>query len=281
MWSNEKLDVETTTGLRKRAVIVEAYQVVVEPNTTKVEIASDLRLPATGSANPEVTSLFLKKRSFSRVSPVFWIVTMNYEGEFGPEGANSPPWASPPEISWGDAESDEGIDSDVDGNPIVTTAGEAIAGVTTKVADLVLNVTRNYQSFSPAATHQYRHSVNSDTFAGFAPGLGRLVRFSAKQGYDVDAGGYWTVNASIQFRYPYNTSSERAWYARVLNEGYYVKATASDDKTVLGIDNNKKDTTKPVLIKEDGTQEFDPENAHWLEFKIYTPLPYNALGLIN
>ena len=129
--------------------------------------------------------------------------------------------------------------------------------------------------------NQYRHSVNSDTFAGFAPGLGRLVRFSAKQGYDVDAGGYWTVNASIQFRYPYNTSSERAWYARVLNEGYYVKATASDDKTVLGIDNNKKDTTKPVLIKEDGTQEFDPDNAHWLEFKIYTPLPYNALGLIN
>ena len=43
---------------------------------------------------------------------------------------------------------------------------------------------------------------------------------------------------------------------------------------------NNQETSQPVLLKEDGTEEFDPENAHFLEFQIYQPLPYNALGLV-
>jgi hypothetical protein len=39
-------------------------------------------------------------------------------------------------------------------------------------------------------------------------------------------------------------------------------------------------STVPVILKEDGTRETDPENAHWLEFQRYGSLPYAALGLV-
>ena len=86
------------------------------------------------------------------------------------------------------------------------------------------------------------------------------------------------MTASIRFRYPFNTTPEKAWYARVRHEGFYEKL--SDGRIVRAIDDNGEPTTKPVLLKEDGTRETVSENAYWLEFKRYQPLPYNVLGLL-
>ena len=281
MWSSDGFDVSTEKGLRKKATITEAYQIVTTADTTKVEIAANTDLPATGSLYPGLAAIRLNTRSFKQVSPIFWIGTMSYEGEFGPNGPGESPTKSRPVVSWSDVESDEAIDEDVDGNPIVTVNGEAIEGVTVKIADMVLNVEKNYSFFSPAATSAYRHSVNSDTFAGYPPGTGRLVRFSAKQVWDEDDNGYWTVNASIQFRYPYRTTPAKAWYARVLHQGYMVRESAGADPTRAWDLSTKEASSKPVLLKSDGTRETDPANAHWLEFRRYQALPYTSLGLLT
>ena len=275
MWSNHDFDVTQENAFNKTARINQAWQIVVDAGTTELEISNSGLLPATGSIfSTELPHMFLKNRSFDQVSPVFWIGMMSYEGEIGLNGA---PWLNPPEISWTDTSSQEPVDMDWNGDPIVTVNGEAIRGVTVEVADLVLNVSRNYQSFSPAATFQYRHSVNSDTFASFSPGTGRLTRFSANQLWDANSGGYWKVNASVQFRYPFQTSFEKAWYARVRHEGLYEKRAG---RIVRAVDKNEEPSAKPVLLKADGTRQEDPENAHYLEFQLYNKLPYNALGLL-
>ena len=281
MWSSDGFDVSTAKGLRKKATITEAYQIVTTATTTKVEIAASTDLPATGSLYPGLAAIRLNTRSFKQVSPIFWIGTMSYDGEFGPNGPQESPTQSKPVISWADAESDEAIDEDWDGNPIVTANDEPIDGVTVKIADMVLNVEKNYSFFSPSATSAYRHSVNSDTFAGYPPGTGRLVRFGAKQAWDDDDNGYWTVSASIQFRQPYRTTPDKAWYARVLHQGYMVRESAGADPTRAWDLSTKEPSSKPVLLKADGTRETDPANAHWLEFKRYDSLPFNSLGLLT
>lgn len=281
MWSKDRFDVSTSNNLQKKATIAEAYQIIVEVGTTKVEVSEAEGLPGTGESYPGLAQIFVTRRAFTKVSPILWIAEIQYQGEFGDEGPDAPATSARPEVSWTDTETDERIDQDADGNALVNKNDERIEGLTAKVADLVLNVSRNYSFFDPAATHRYRHSVNSDKFAGFDPGTGRLIRFSAKQVWDESANGYWKVNASIQFRYPYNTTSEKAWYTRVLHEGFKVRETSTSEPTRAWDKETKDYVVSPVLLKEDGTLETNRENAHWLEFKIYTPLPYKALGLLD
>ena len=58
----------------------------------------------------------------------------------------------------------------------------------------------------------------------------------------------------------------------------YVRRTADSEPT-RAVDLVTKDLmTKPVLLKEDGTRETNPENAFFIEKQLYGPLPFNALG---
>lgn len=50
-------------------------------------------------------------------------------------------------------------------------------------------------------------------------------------------------------------------------------------KIVRAVDGHKEPTVKPVLLKSDGTRETNPANAVWLLVPVYSPLPYQALGL--
>jgi len=107
-----------------------------------------------------------------------------------------------------------------------------------------------------------------------------MTTFNAVEKFDEEFGGYYEVTAGVQFRYPYNTTPNKAWYARVRHEGFLVRKTV-DDPPGRALDADQgRETSQPVLLKEDGTEEFDPDNAHFLEFQIYQPLPYNALGLV-
>lgn len=49
---------------------------------------------------------------------------------------------------------------------------------------------------------------------------------------------------------------------------------------VRAVDDNNVAMTKPVLLKYDGTREYDANNAVFLFAQVYGSLPYNALGLL-
>lgn len=280
-WSGRRGGVSTDNrrqfGLRQGDV----YQVVVDPETTIFDILIDPRLPKAGDLVPGTSTVWVRDVDAQQKSPIYWEVTAKWSGDVGPDDPTDSPLNQPPEVEWTDVETSEEADEDFDGNPIVTVNGEPISGVTMPVVDQVVAIKRNVATINTYAIGQYRRSVNSDTFLGWPPGTARLIKYSAKNQYD-DELGFWTISARIQFRIPYRTTPDKAWYARVLHKGRLVRNSPSDaaSDAILAVDGNQETVTEPVLLKADGTRETDPAAAHWLEFKRFNSLPFSALGLL-
>lgn len=256
----------------------DGWNVVHSYDTTELEI---LTAPGLPTFNTYKTGMFIPCTGINidQRGLLMTLVRIDYDKSLSRNDSSEFDWAqnplqAPPIIRWEDETTTEPIEQDADGNAIANVNGEAINGVTIELPDPVLIVTRNFATWSPHIIHQYRMSVNSDTFAGFAAGTGRLVSASAELIIDPNYGGYWRVTARVRFRYPYNTTAQKAWYARVLNQGFRIRPTADDDPV-----KSTNDVT-PTLLKSDGTKEDDSDNAHWLEFKRYFPLPYANLGLL-
>jgi len=271
MWSHDGFNVESDRGIRRNAKIQTGYQITVPPDYTELQVSAVTGVPALNSQFPGLPEMHAIDRKFTRVSPILWMCVVSWDG------TDIDPIEEPPEIEWTDTESQEAIDEDWNGNPIVTANGEPIEGITMDIADNVLSVKRNYRFFNPQLTHQYRHSTNSDFFAGYAPGTGRLKGYRAKYIYDPNNGGYWEVHARIEFRFPYRTVPARAWYARVRHEGYYERL---GNRIVRAADEHGEEVTRPILLAQNGTRESNPNNANWLEWQRYGSLPYNVLGLL-
>lgn len=284
MWSRTASDAKLTDNKRSFEIrFQEAYQVQCTPDTTEGEVYQADGIPTAGTEFPGWPYIICESAKLQKVSPILWIVTIDYQGESGP-GAS--PLNAPPKIDWDDVESEYEIDEDFDGFPIINTAGDRIPGVKALIADQTVTIRRNMLTFNPYVQARYRRSVNSDTFLGWPAGTAKLMKLSASNVYE-EGKGYWEVTAQVQFRYPYNTVPGRAWYARVRNEGFYKFILYNGNKLkVRATDKNFEPTTMPILLDADGyelplnTESPALTEAYWLEFKLYDSLPYNALGLI-
>lgn len=285
-WSKRTSNSSSADGRIFEAQYVRMFQVEHSVDATEVQIGNADGIPRLGQLHP-VGFVPCTNLAISKLGPSYSHVIATYRGETNEDGDE--PWNDDPEYTWTDTNSTEPIDQDWNGNPIVTANGEPITGVTMEIADPVVNVKKNFLAYDPHLTHAYRHSTNSDSFLSYPPGTARLIAQTATskvwtsddEGMRVE---WWEVQAKIQFRYPFNTTADKAWYARVRHEGFYIRLGG---KIVRATDCNKEPTTKPALLKEDGTRnlksdsqcEDDPESAHWLEFQRYGSLPYSGLGL--
>lgn len=285
MWSRRNSDAAVTENFRKLTVsFTEAYTILVTFDTTELEIYATADLPPVRTPYPGFEFVVSEQARLERVSPIMWIATINYSGEIG--GLNnlggnvSPtsPLAAPPRIAWDDVEMEGEIDEDFDGKPIVNTAGERYRGVKALFSDQTLTVTRNMLTFNPFAQAVYRRSVNSDLFVGWPPGTCKLMKLSAQNVID-DLNGYWQVTGVFQFRYPYNTTPDKAWYARWLNLGLNQRITAGQPELEPCYDGNDTPAVTPQYLNASGRQT-DETGAVWNETKLYGSLPYNLLGLI-
>lgn len=276
MWSRDSAKESISDDRRTVSVAFEnAYQVLHSADTSKSEILASPLLPSRGQPLETGSSIFVRDVALQPVSPILTIAIASLSGQRGLNGQH-PADIPDPEIEWTDAEKDEGIDTDADGNPIVTVNGEPIYGVTEAFADPVLNITRAFRFIDLYSIRAYRRSVNSDTFYGWPPGTARLRKYSAKRVLDDATGGYWMVSASFQFRAPVHTTAAQVWYKRVRHEGLYENVGG---EIIRAVDRGGQPVTKPVLLKSDGTREFDINSAHWLTFRTLDPLPYSILGM--
>lgn len=299
MWSRTNGALSTPDGRFRKMSLTETWSVVCGKDCTLTDVYNQTRvmsgvqsgipMPKIATSHREIPRLLCKEVRPERLTPVYWLITVNYEGEVGPEDnpVESNPLNDPPDIMWTKVDSEEPIDEDVNHHAIATKAGEKYDGVTMTISDLVVNVKRNFLTINLAGTHAYLHSVNSDEFLGFAPGTAHLTQFSAKHIIAEEVGiNYWEVNAAIQFRYPWRTTPERAWYKRLRHEGYYcLKEVKGALKPVRCLDKAKEPVIRPALLDEAGKQipfsdELD-QQAVWQEFEIYSRLPYRAMGLID
>jgi hypothetical protein len=292
MWSRSTSDAKLSDRFRKLNMsFEEAYQVLHTVDTTQLEVYQANGLPAAGAGFPGFEFVLADNAKLTKVSPIMTIVTVSYSGEVGINstggsgagGTLAPhPIYAPPKIDWDDVEVEEEVDEDFDGKPIVVDGtNEPIRGVRALFPDQTVTIRRNLPFFSPYIQARYRRSTNSDTFLGWPAGTAKLMKLSASNVSDPVI-GYWEVTAQVQFRFPYRTTTDKAWYARIRNEGFYevIDTSISSTAVVRAKDSNKQDVTKPILLDEFGYRITDPVNTFWRQIKLYDSLPYMALGLL-
>jgi len=252
----------------------EAWQVMVQIGDDATVAVGAIGIPALGEQHPSGVPAYAKTFSAERLGPILWVVTVGYEGVPSEESETEVV-----EIEWTDVTSAEAIDRDFNGRAIVTANNEKVEGLTMDLSDSVCVIRRRFRTINTKAIAAYRHSTNSDTFLGWPPGTARLIGYSAKSqftyGYSLEG---WDVTARIQFREGLAGATDaQAWYKRWRHEGFYVKVGTIIKRAE---DSTGQEAAKPVLLKADGTQETDPDNALFMYTQIYGSLPYTALGLI-
>lgn len=251
-----------------------AYQVLVDDPDTNLNLVENAAgIPAIGDLYPTSNIARVVRKNPVKVSPIFWQVDVEYEGDNSLE-------LNRPIIKKSSVSSSEPIDRDWNGKAIVNVNNEPVEGLSRDVSDTLITITRNFLGVNDDLVLDYLESTNSDTWYGYGAGRARLINYQADQVFknENDTTGYWRVTASIQARRGYgDTTPDKAWYKRVRNEGLYIK---DGSRVVRAVDDNKSPVTKPVLLKSDGTKETDPESAHFLFFQVYGEMPYNSLGLL-
>ena len=280
MWSRQSGSAESPDGKQRILTMQRAFTVTLAASDSLEVCYQASGLPLVNDPYPGTFFVICRNLSPQRVSPIMAVVTASYSGEIGPTDATSSPVDNEVIVSWRNATTDEAIDQDWNGKAIVTKNNEPIDGITERIADQVATIERNFLTINMYAIRAYLKSVNSDTFLGWPAGTARLMEYNASNVITNGVAGFWKVSVTVQFREPYNTTADKAWYKRVRHEGYLVRDTAGDEPHIAWDEKTKTPVTKPILLKENGTREPDPDNCHWLEFQTLDNLPYNALGLI-
>jgi hypothetical protein len=237
-------------------------------------------LPLVGDPYPGTLFVICRSLAVQRLAPTLAMVTVSYSGEVGSSGQSSSPVANETIVTWRGQITDEAIDQDINGRPIVTFNGEPIDGITERIPDQVATIEKNFASINLPAISAYLRSRNSDTFLGFPAGTARLWEYSATNVISDGVAGFWKVQATIVFREPYNTTPDKCWWKRVRHEGVLVRAVAGATPQIAFDPVTKTPVTRPIPLKPDGTREDNPANAYWLEFETTLELPYAALGLL-
>jgi len=353
MWSRRSGAYEAKDSIATKFVATTAYQVVHSADETEDAILLDSAIPRVHDEFPSKAGVYATKVRREPAGLVMSVVTVEWEGEADSTNGGGP-LDQPPKWVWSNTITTEPVDTDADGVPLCNSNGELKEGFTKDVSDFTLSVTRNFQSINTYALVQYLDSVNSDPFGSpdsiWPAGTGMLRTFTAEATLK-DASQYYAVNAQIDFRVPYLTVSERAWWYRYRNDGLNVQGgtkvtfsgggataqatgyatvsagaltgvvityggrgytsapsvafsggtggsgtatvangrvvsctasggTGHTARLVRATDANKEPESRPVCLKLDGSREYNPNAAIWIERKKKQySLPYSALGL--
>jgi len=253
-----------------KASLTEGYQILCEPGDDVSVVEAATGLPQYGSLHDTVPNTYMRQVVFSPLGPYFWLAVVTYEGEIS---------ATAIDVEWTDTTTSEPIDRDWDGAAIVTANNEQVEGLSMDVSDQVVVIRRSFISINTKSIAAYRRATNADYYLGWPPGTARLVGFAAKNKFTYGAPlSQWDVTARIQFREPYaNTTNAQAWYKRWRHEGVIVNMAGYIQR---GVDAQGRETSKPVMLKADGTQEYNADNALYLHTQVYGSLPYSGLGLL-
>ena len=275
MWSKSggNFTSENFTLATAKYNFTEAWQVLCEIGDTGDIAVEAAGIPQLGEQHPSGKPSYAKTFTPTPMGPTLWVVTVGYEGIATVDATDDAV-----SVEWSDTSSTEPIDRDYDGHAITTFNGEPVEGLTMDIADQTCVITRRFNSINTYTIAAYRHATNSDTFLGWPPGTARLVGFSAKSEFNYGSSNGWNVTARIQFRAGLAGASDaQAWYKRWRHEGYYIL-----DGSIVrrATDALGQEVAKPVLLKADGTQETNPDNAVFYYTQVYGSLPYSGLGLI-
>ena len=249
------------------------------------------QIPREGAVHPGSLLSVLRSVTLTALSPIYYEGTLNYEAVRRPQDQtdeNQNPWDQPASFKFSSVTSDLPIDSDYDGNPIVNPGTcETVSGVTAPISDLLITITRNFQTLTPTAIANFSNKINSDTFLGFAPGLCKTGDITADPSIH-NGVTYYSVVVPVMVRAIYGgVVPERAWWFRRILKGYYEIIDGPDDAQgnptmmkVRACDDEDQPTTVRVLLDAQGRRLAPGAPPVYIETRRHGTIAFNGLGLL-
>lgn len=214
------------------------------------------QVPVRGDGHPELPAYACVGGAFSDgEGPVHWKYVAEYSSNAAAADPDDPLLAPPTWRYYGEPLEVE-VDTDIDGNPLVNTAGEPYdPPITRRFRDRVLEYNVNIIAGTVDVDWllDFTDHTNTDTFAGRAAGEALCDEITADLQRFGDAGlNYYACKLIFKFRRNYTDASapaRSAWCDRVLNRGYR-RLDGTDIKTI--VDANKMPLNRPSLLDAAG-----------------------------
>ena len=228
---------------------------------------ADSRVPQLGEAHPFDAWIYVLRRDsdVDADSPFLYHVTVHYQ-----EVRN--PLAERPIIEWLSAATNEPIDTDIDGNPILNSSDEPFdPPMTEDYDDLILRATYNLFAFNSIGAMNYKGAINIDYFLGFEPGQAKVMVYSGREIRAITGNYYVEVTLEIYFR-------STGWKRKVIDQGFRVKGAITDDvQQYTKIKDDEGDPiTEPVLLDGEGQRLAEDADVVRLEFWTKPELPFTT-----
>jgi len=217
-------------------------------------------LPVMNDAHPASTFLLVDSVSVDQaVGFKFWTVKVHYsipkdgQAHDGP-GAQDNPLLEPPRIRWEFGASSEPIDRDINGNPIVNSAGDPFQQpVTRDFTTIFLVYTRNEPFFNVNTAITYSNKTNSGSI--IIAGAGQVAAGQMMCKSIAPASDYSATAQFVPVSYRFELRAD-GFKARMLDQGlraWYTNPTTSDVELAPLVTRKLQPITQPVRF--DGTGE--------------------------
>jgi hypothetical protein len=209
-----------------------------------------------------------------------WIVTIEYgpySALFAGGGPTQNPLLQPIDVSWQTRSQQTVVDQDINGLPIVNTAGDPFdPPLMEDQPRATLTVVRNEATFNQSLQIQYYNAVNSDVFANYNPLMARVLNIGSKSMFHQDAGWYYQVTYEFEFLDPISPTVGLNGYRRtVLSQGMRaISSSVSGEKYHVMF--KGVPVTEPVLLTQKGNLAKTAQDPYWLIFQTRPELPFAA-----
>ena len=251
-----------------------------------------------GDGHPYNPRLRVSLKTATAISPILYRVIVHYGAAAGDQTAGG---RSKLRYAFGYRTVSEPVDTGVAGGAIVNSAGQPFdPPIEREFADQTLAVTfeltwlRAWRS----AWAEYAFATNSDPFFGWEPGQALMLPISGEG----PPQGPAAMRFEIWFRQGLPAKDckgkspnvakggpARAWWARILDQGYVEKVLTDPDNDyspganpyVLRnvADENGDPITEPVLLDGSGGKLGDGEDAVFLEFQMHRAAKFGFWSL--
>lgn len=199
-----------------------------------------------------------------------WLVTLEYgpfniNHELGSSEASNGavnPLESAPQVNWTGAIYDVSYPQDANGKWFRNTVGDPFENPPkVEEARQTLNFVRNELTYNDNYAQQYRCSLNSDQFLGFAPLQAKCKNIGGERIYSSDFGYYWRVTYEFEFRVVKFTTAGQTrifgFQEIILNAGFRQLVGNGQLQQILL---NGTPITNPQALSLDGV----PINKTWV-----------------
>jgi hypothetical protein len=216
-------------------------------------------IPTLNDFHPHSSTLWCYRKTCKPVNnePTLFHVVCHYGIPGGSGGIDPDPTDRVATVRWTSGNAREDVAEDLNGLPIVNSAGDMLEGVTRDAGAPLLTIIQNElpDNFTAALAVYYKNLVNKFTWYGAAPNEVKISDVSAVYVEDITQ-NHWQVSLTFAFRYEDGRGT--GWNPAILDAGLREKVLPGVQhpvarRRIMDELHPNVVVARPVLLDGDGT----------------------------